>query len=38
MCGNLAEAGTGMISENLKKDRETSVNYLKDVLTDAADT
>lgn len=36
--GDLAEPGAGMITENLKNDREASVNYLKDVLADAADT
>ena len=38
MGGDLAKPESGKIFENLKEDREASINYLKDVLTDAADS
>ena len=38
MGGDLAKPESGKIFENLKEDRKASINYLKDVLTDAADS
>ncbi len=38
MSGLLVEPEPGRVTENLKADREASINYLKDVLADAADS